>query len=358
MGVFPKGSCGDDLWDKRLLEGTAEQLEYDLTIELDAVDLPSHIGGIWQICYCWRSYSKCDDDLDFMAELGELTVTAAQNATGGLLLPTAGRNFTLQLVGTELADDGYVRLVDLAKDGIVFISTEDMRSACNNEYTRSQTEYLRHGVLHDHENASGVLGNTNDFATSRHWNMLQIHEGGRYVMCWCEAQASHNFLHTWMHSVNKPCVHYGHFIVNGPQMVQNATGHRMLRIERGYHFYLQIGGVGLDDNQRVRVVESEVPCATPTVEEGGSVFARGSHLNTKRYFGILYDHPNHPGDAGSTGDKSTSRRWWWNVLLFSREYHLCWCGDFGDGCTAWWHFNVDIGGFVVIREDEFQGTER
>ena len=43
--VFPKGTCGDDLWDRRLLEGTAEQIEGDLTIQLDAVDLPSHDSG-------------------------------------------------------------------------------------------------------------------------------------------------------------------------------------------------------------------------------------------------------------------------------------------------------------------------
>jgi hypothetical protein len=385
--VFPDGTCGDDIWDKRLLEGTSEQIEGDLTIELDAVDLPSHIGGIWQLCYCWRDYSKCDDDFDFLAELGELFVTAAQNATGGLLLPTAGRNFTTQLVGSELWDQGYVRIVDLAKDGIVYITTENMRSACDNQYVRRQTEYLRgpqrnqsgawlgayyvgaiydthvQGVLYEDENATGVAGNTDDFATSRHWDMLQIHEGGTYVLCWCEAQASHEFLHAYMHSIEKPCVHYGVFVVNGPQMVQNGTGHLLERIERGHHFGLQIGGVGLDDNQRIRVVEQTIPCSTPSVVDytnptNPSVFAQGSHLNTKRYFGILYDHPNDPGVAGSTSDKYTSRYWWWNVILFSRHYHICWCGDFGDGCTEWWHFNVDIGGFVVIREDEFQGTER
>merc|ERR1719316_572945 len=625
----PPGRCGDDKYDRRLLDGGNVRLRDDLSAYLNSSMLPSHIGGVWQICYCWRQYSKCDDDADFVAEVGELTVTAAQSSVGGKLTPTSGRAFTMQLVSRNFAPDGYVRIVDLENDGVMHTPVD--REACkevgraheqshyvlegalvtdrdlvagtgdgvlkyfeqqsdltyvewqseeahgsnpfygidvgtnsrpifedydgdgdadlivgdgdgklhyfenkgdgtyaeqagssnpfdgidvgtnsvptfadtdgdgdndlvvgngdgelkhfertgsgalseqgnpfagvdvgtdsaptavdldndgnldlvvgngdgelkyfkNNgdgtfdEQTGSSNPFdgidvgdgsnpafvdqdgdgdldlvvgdsdgtlkyfenddtlsLSHSgrftertgplewtwgidigtnsaptfVLYGDKDSPGVPGSTQELHTSRWWKDLEIHEGGPYVVCWCEYTGT-----TYLpfgttdfgnHQQLMPCIPYGHFIVNGPQRVQNGTGAILDYVQRGYKFRFEIFGVGLDEHQRARIVDGNVACGKPAVlDQYGNVQKRGANENSGRYAGTLVDFPNDPGEVGTSGDPLTSRSWYWNVILYAQEYNVCWCGDRGDDCTNGEHFNVKVGSFWVLRED-------
>ena len=83
-----------------------------------------------------------------------------------------------------------------------------------------------------------------------------------YKLCWAWSSAYH--------------VQAGTLTVNGPVSFSKDDGSTLSPIA-GETFILQINGVGLSTDDRIRIVDDDVSCGSGTAHEHRYLFPRGSH---------------------------------------------------------------------------------
>lgn len=207
-------------------------------------------------------------------------------------------------------------------------------------HASENTKSLR-GPLAEDAFGVGEAGQTGNFQTSLRWGterdgMLKIMNSGNYRVCLCAG-------------VGAACkkdgmfgVTVGTFTVAGPSRLLDGTSNTLSPVA-GQKFNLQVMGHGMTTNDRIRLVDSDIPCGSPE-----------SALNTKMLgSGRLTDvsESGPVGIAGLTGDTASSQMWMSLMISAAGEYNVCWCSGFlrpSGFCRSAKDFEVYVGAFNTV----------